>query len=116
MRQDGFSLLELLMASMVVAAAGALLVGGMVWANRGADLRIEQVLSTQLLASQLALLDGPLSPQTPRSGTCPAPLNEFTWTLQWKDAPLAPLAEATLTVGRNGHTAHVVTYQPITEP
>ncbi len=116
MKHDGFSLLELLVASVVMAAAGELLIGGMVWANRSADLQTEQVLATQLLASHLASLDGPLNRQMPVEGTCPPPRDDFSWTLQWSEAPLAPLAETTITVKRKDHATHVVTYRPVSEP
>ena len=115
-RNQGFSLIELLIASVVVASAGALLIGGLVAANRSAEARIDQILSTQLLASRLALLSDPLDPSTPTSGTFPSPLDEFTWTLAWTDAPLAPLAEATLTVETKSRAAHVVTYRPLVQP
>ena len=114
MKQDGFALLELLVASVVMAAAGALLVGGMVQVNRSTELHVEQTVLTQLLASQFALLDDALSQQMPASGTC-APPADCTWTLHWIAAPLIPLVETTLTAGWKDRTAHVVTYRPITE-
>lgn len=114
--EQGFSLVELLIASVVVASAGALLIGGLVAANRSAEIRIDQALSTQLLASQLALLDDQLSSQTPRSGTFPAPLDEFTWTLEWTDTPFTPLVEARLTAAKKGRAAYVVTYRPLVQP
>ena len=107
----GFSLIELLIASIVIASAGALLVGGLVAANRSSDLRIEQVLFTQALAGRLALLDDELSDQTPTHGTLPAPLDDVSWSLAWADAPLAPLVQATLSVSRKDHAADVVTYR-----
>lgn len=113
----GFSLAELLIASAVAAAAASLLVGGLVSANRGADVRIKQSLSTHLLANQLALLDEELSDATPTSGTFPTPLAAFTWTLEIAptDVPLSPLATATLTVAHNGHASHVVTCRPVAQ-
>ena len=113
---EGFSLIELLIASVVVAAAGALLIGGLVAANRSAEVRIDQTLATQLLASQLALLGDQLDPNTPTSGTFPPPLDEFAWTLEWTEVPLTPLAEATITVTTKNHVAHVVTYRPLVQP
>ena len=116
MKPAGFALLELLVASVVVSAAGALLVGGLVQANRSAGLRVERMISTELLASELALLDGPVDPQQPSGGPCAPPLNDCAWTLRWTPAPLVPLAEATLAVERKSGTVHVVTYRPIAEP
>lgn len=117
MKQDGIALLELLVASVVVATAGALLIGGLVWVNRGAGLRAERIVSTERLASELALLDGPVSQQTPDRGPCTPPLADCAWTLRWQEVPLAPapLAEATLTIGQPDHTVHVVTYRPLIE-
>ena len=112
---QGFALAEVLVSSVVVAAAGALLAGALAAANRGADRRIEQILTTQLLAGQLALLDDRVGDATPKSGTFQTPTEEgFLWTLQMEDAgtPLSPLAKVTLTVTRKDHAAHVVTCRP----
>ena len=108
-------MIELLMASVVVAAAAALLVGGLVAANRSADRRREQVLMAQLLASRLAMLDDQLTGDEPAQGAFPEPLEAFSWSLEQTDAPLAPLAQVTLTVSRNDHNAHVVTYRRLAE-
>ena len=112
----GFSLVELLMAAVIAAAVGSLLAGGLIAANRSRDIRVEQALSTQLLASQLALLDDEITDQTPTSGTIPTSSGDFTWTLQRVEAPLPPLVTAELTLNRNGHEAHVVTYRRLQEP
>ena len=113
----GFSLIELLMASVVVAAAGALLVGGLIGANRSTALRVERILSTQLLASELALLDRQLGPDTPTSGHFSPPFEDVQWTLAWTPTPRAPLVEATLTVSRGDHHVDAVTYRQLaTEP
>ena len=114
--QQGFSLIELLIASVIAASAGALLVGGLVAANRSANLRVNAALTTQALATQLALLDDQLTPQMPTSGPCVAALTACTWTLVWTDAPLAPLVEATLSVSSDDRTAHVVTYRTLAQP
>ena len=115
-QQQGFSLIELVMAAVLLASAGAMLVGGLVAANRSSDARIEQALSTQVLASQFALLDEQITPQTPTRGTVSSPLGEYTWTLEWTKAPLAPLVEATLTLSRKDRASHVVTYRPLIQP
>ena len=113
--QRGFSLIELLIAATVVASASALLIGGLLAANRGTDLRIDQVLTTQVLASQLAQMDDALSPQTPTSGSVPS-LEGWTWTLQWNESPLTPLQETTLTLTHQDRTTRVVTYRPLAKP
>jgi|GEM_PF-2711331 len=113
----GLSLIELLIASVLVGAAGALLVSGLVTANRGADRRITQILSTQLLASQLALLDDQIGPKTPTHGTLSSPLGECTWTLEWTQTSLTPLVQATLSLEQKDHqTSHVVTYRTFVQP
>jgi len=114
---NGFSLVELVMASLIVSVAGALLVGGLVAANRSTDLRLHQMLSTQWLANQLALLDDTLSGSTATGGTF-LPLDDATWTLSVEpaDDPLKPLAKATIIVTRKDLTSHVVTYRPVAKP
>ena len=106
------------MASLITAAAGALLAGGLVAANRSAALRIEQTLSTQLLADRLALLDERISDATPRSGTFSPSVHGATWTLTVEPAadPLTPLLKATISVTHQEHMTHVVTYRPLQEP
>ncbi len=112
---EGFSLIELLMAAVIAGAVGSLLAGSLIAANRSRDIRVEQALSTQVLASQLALLDDELTEQTPTSGTIPATPEEFTWTLQRAKVALMPLVTATLTLSRGSHEAHVVTYRRLAE-
>jgi len=108
-------MVELLIASVIAASAGALLIGGLVAANRHAELRIERALLTQLLASRLALLEEPLGEQTPTGGTVSSPQGEITWTVEWTQIPDSPLAQTILTVRRGGHEAHVVTYRRLAE-
>jgi prepilin-type N-terminal cleavage/methylation domain-containing protein len=112
-RCSGFSLVELMIASLIVAAAGALLVGGLVGANRSTEYRLGQILSAQWLANQLALLDDRISEATLTGGTI-LPLDDATWTLSVEDAdePLTPLAKTTITVTRKDFTSHVVTFRP----
>ena len=113
-RCSGFSLVELMIASLIVSAAGALLVGGLVAANRSTEYRLGQILSAQWLANQLALLDDRINDATPRGGTI-LPLDDATWTLSVEDAgePLTPLAKTTITVTRKDFTSHVVTLRPV---
>ena len=111
MTRYGYALIELLIASVVVPSAAALLVGGLVASNRCIERRIEVRLATQLLASQLASLDDQLSDALASAGTFAPPLSTFTWTLERSEAPLAPLLEATLTVTVGNRLARVVTYR-----
>lgn len=106
---EAFSLIELLMASVVVAAGGAMLIGGLVAANRSRELRIEQLLATQLLAGRLAELDDEIGAETPMSGTFAEPLDEFAWSLEHNDPSPDGLAQATLTVSHDDHHTHAVT-------
>ncbi len=111
---SGLSLIELLMASIVVASAGALLVSGLLSANRGADLYVERARLTQLLASQLALLDEPLPHDASTQGTFPG-LPDWSWTLQWQASPFSPLQETTMTVAHQAQAHRVVTYRTLAE-
>ena len=112
----GLSLIELLIASIIVAAGGALLAGGLVTSNRGADLRMQQVLSTQLLASQLALLeDQVVGASGGDRGTPPLPPEAFHVTRRWEPVT-DQMAQTTITVAYGSSTAHVVTYRPVKEP
>ena len=104
------------MAGVVVAVAGTILVGALVRANRSHELRIERALLTQLVASQLALLDDEITARTSTDGTYPAPLDDVRWTLAWTPRPLAPLVQTTLTVSRKDHDVHVVTYRRLAKP
>ena len=114
--EQGLSLIELLIASVIVASAAALLLGGLIAANRGSDIRIEQALSTQALASELAQLDEPLASDISTSGVCTLLKDGCQWTLSWVQAPLDPLVAATLTVRLNGHAYRLVTYRSLAQP
>jgi len=110
------SLVELLIASIVVAAAGTLLAGGLATSNRGAARRLQQILAAQLLASQFALLDDHVTAASGElDGTFPSPLEAFHWTHRWE--PFADsMARLTITVSEGTVTTHVVTNLPIKEP
>lgn len=112
----GLSLVELLIASTVVAAAGSLLAGGLVIPNRAADRRLQQIVATQLLARQFALLGDEVAGATGQIGSSfPPPLETFQWTQRWEPAS-DQLARMTVTVTTGSSSAHVVTYRPIKKP
>ncbi|MDP3704134.1 MAG: hypothetical protein Q8R78_07075 [Candidatus Omnitrophota bacterium] len=113
---SGLSLVELLMAAVVVASAGSLLAGGLVISNRGADRRLAQLLATQILATELALLEdqvvGAFGEDSGRRSPPPEP---FRVTRRWE--PVADqMAQMTLTVSDGSYTAYAVTYRPVKEP
>ena len=109
-------MVELLIASVVVAMAGAMLAGALIASNRSAELCRQRILLTQLAANQLALLDDPLTDQTPTQGTFAPPLDAMAWTLSWTEASLEPLAQVTLSVTRGSHHTDVVTYRRLAQP
>jgi len=115
----GLSLVELLIAAIVVAAAGTLLVAGLLTANRQAVQRLRQITATQVLASQLALLeDHVVGAPGEDAGILPPPPEPFHVTRHWEQTvgPMHPLAQTTLTVSDGTSTVHAVTYLPIKEP
>ncbi len=116
-RRGGFSLIELLIASVVAASAAVLLSGGLISANRSASMRAEGIVLEQLLADRWGRLEDPLPSAQPQQGACPAPFDDATWTLAVEplEGPLASVAYATLTVERNGHAVSLATYRAIAQ-
>jgi hypothetical protein len=116
-REAGLALAEVLIAAVIIAAGGALLVGGLAGANRSADLRVERAVATQLLASEIALLPEAVGGATPTAGTFPPPLADYDWTLDHVPSQtMAPLEELTLTVSRQGRRIHAVSARPLESP
>ena len=109
--RNGFSLIELLLASVLVASAGALLMASLVTANRSASIRADQALLGQFLSSQLALLDDPLPAALPGSGPLPQPFDDRTALVAISAMPLTVLQEATLGVEHGAHRAALVTWR-----
>lgn len=109
--QQGFSLIELMIAAVVTASAAVLLSGSLVSANRSASMRIDEIVLTQLLADRWAQLDDPLPSTQPQHGTCPPPFDDATWTLTAEplEGPLASLAKTTLTMEHHDHAISLVT-------
>ena len=113
---SGLSLVELLIAAIVVASAGTLLAGGLVISNRGSDRRLAQLLATQILATELALLEDQLVEKSGEdSGRFSPPPERFRVTRHWEPVS-EELARIRLTVSDGGSIADVVTDRPIKEP
>ena len=102
------------MASVIVALTGSLLVGGLMSANHSSELRAQQALAAQQLASQIALLPDQLATDAPAQMACPVSADE-SCTIEQADAPLAPLKQITLTLTHQGHALHVVTLRRVAE-
>jgi prepilin-type N-terminal cleavage/methylation domain-containing protein len=115
--QQGFALAELLVASVILASAGALLAGGLLWANRSIEARAQRAHVTQLLASRLSLLEETLTTQEPQAGLFDPPIEGAAWQLELQpvDGTDGVLQRVMLTVTQGGQAASVVTYRPIAE-
>ncbi len=107
--QRGFSLIELLIATSLAAGAAALLAGGLLAANRIADLRMERAVLTQLLANRLAELDDPLPIDESASGSFSSPYDGYTWALERLNSTKESIGVFTLRVTHEGHTVDAVT-------
>ncbi len=108
--------MELLLAAVLVAAAGSLLVGGLVQATRGTEARWAQMTRAQLVAGQAALLPDTLNTQTALGGALePAGAGEWTLTVADGTGLAAPLKAVTVTVRADDATAQTVTARPWVE-
>ncbi len=114
--QKGFSLIELLIAGVIIAMTSSLLIGGLISANRSGELRAQQAVAAQLLANQLALISDQITPEAPHQGTCPEPYSHSTWTLKLQDTALLSVKQVELELTHQGHIFHVVTYRGFKEP
>lgn len=111
-REAGFALAELIVAAVLTAAAGALLAGALISANRSNDLRGHRALTTQWLASELALLPEIAAPGTHAAGTLPSPDEDVAWTQDTEADPSGlPLVTVRVQLS-GGQTADVVTSRP----
>ncbi|GEM_PF-5489012 len=112
----GFVLIELVIAAVLTAAAGALLAGALISVNRSSALRGDRAFSTQWLASQLALLPETATLGAQTSGTLPPPDDAILWTFDTAaiEPPFGSLAVVHWRLA-GGQTADVVTYRPIAE-
>lgn len=109
--RGGFSMIELLMASILIAGAGGMLIASLVSANRSASMRAEQALLGQFLASQLALLDDPLPAVLPESGPLPQPFQDHAALVTVGGLPPTTLQQAALSVEHGAHRVALVTWR-----
>ena len=114
--QSAFSLVELLIAGVIIAMTGSLLIGGLISANRSGELRVQQAIAAQLAASQLALIDEQVAPDSPNKGAFPEPYQDSTWILEQQDTPIPTVKRLQLTVSYQGHDFHVATYRRLKDP
>lgn len=112
----GFSLIELLMAAVIASSAAALLIGVLISANRQASLRKEQAVASQVLATQLALLDDALTSATPSEGACAAAPSGCRWKLEHTPTVIPQLEKVVLTVETEGRSLRASTYRRLIEP
>ena len=111
----GFSLIELLMAAVIASSVAALLIGVLIAANRGASLRKDQAVATQLLASQLALLPDTLSLTAPLQGSCEGSYPDCRWRLEHEPTATPSLEKVVLTLEMQGRVFQASTYRRLTE-
>ena len=114
--RSGFSLIELLIAGVIIAMTSSLLIGGLMSANRSGELRVQQAIATQLIANQLALTDDSVAPDDTNKGGCPEPYKDSTWILEQQETPIVSVKRIQLTVTHQGHDFHVATYRRLKEP
>ena len=116
MRTNGFSLLELLMASLIVAAAGVLLFGGLAHIMRSRALAQEQTIMRALLANRLALLET-VAESEQADGSCEAPYGTYRWAVSAAPTAVGALPSlATVTISvtsPTGYTIEAITIRPI---
>ena len=109
----GFSLLELLIASVVVAAAGVLLFGSLAQITRSRQLAQEQRMMRMALASRLASLET-VTDGEQAEGLCEAPYAAYRWALAATAGTLPSLAHVTLSIiSPSGHTMNTQTLRPL---
>ncbi len=109
--ESGFSLIELLIASLIVASAGTMLASGILLANRSGAIRIQQAVAAHVLADELARVDDRLTAGTEEEHTVPSPDGNLT-VVRASDAaepPLAPLIYTSLRINHPRVQAHVAT-------
>lgn len=114
--QRGFSLVELMIAGVIIAMTGALLIGGLLSANRSAEMRARQAVTAQLLASQLALIDGKINTDSPVKGNFSGAYADSTWQIEQYDTAVASVKQVQLTVNHQGYAAHAATYRILKDP
>ena len=99
MNRHGFSLVEALVAAVLVGSACALLYGSVAQVARGQQLKAQQAVARRLLANHLALLEEvPAGLVQSGEEEEKSSQGRFTWSLTTRPGPVQSLAEATLTI------------------
>ncbi len=110
----GFSLLELLIASLVVAGTGLLLFSGLAQITRSRQLKQEQTIMRELLANRLALLET-VTEGEQVDGACEAPYETYRWTVSTSAGALPSVAHVTVSItSPSAHTMDASTVRPLT--
>lgn len=124
MNNRGFSLVEALIAAVLVGSAAALLYGSLAQVSRGQQLKAQQAVARRLLANRLALLDA-VPPGLVQTGeSADGASGRMTWSLSARPGPLPSLAEVTVSIewpmGAEGASTRAgvsaTTFRPVPEP
>lgn len=114
--ESGFALVELLIAGVIIAMTSSLLIGGLISANRAGEMRCQQAVGAQLLATQLALIGDSMSAQSPLQGPGPEPYSGSSWAIEEQDTSMASVKQIRLTLIHQGQVFHASTYRAVKEP
>lgn len=98
----GFTLLEALLAGVILAAVGVAVGGAVIGSLRAGGAGREYAIAAQLLDDTMTKLDliGPsrIRSEGPTTGTFPPPHERFRWSVTITEPNLPDLFEVTLTV------------------
>ena len=94
----GLTMVEALIASILVASAGLMLGSGLLASNRAAQQRRLQLMTTEIAASQLALVPDVVATGASTGGSISTPSGTMTWELTATPLVGGPLAETVLSV------------------
>ena len=108
-------MVEVLIASILVASAGLMLGSGLLASNRAAQQRRLQLMTTEIVASQLALVPDAVVTGASADGTVNTPSGMLAWELTATPVAGSPLAEAVLSVTGPHIAVRATTYRPVVE-